>query len=202
MLVISILVVVVVIAAVAVTILFDMLTEKDYRVLVTLRQWQTLVGAILGFVTGAGIIAISTEVQNDSERLREAEQLKRVGEALFTEAKMLDTVLARAELMRAVFSAGNGTCTSDVLELTHTFQRETPIYDVAIPHFVEVGAENLSLFVNFYGTFGELERDLASYVSASCVAPRPDVETLVFEKIASARKAFTAIAAQYSTGTP
>lgn len=202
MLVISIILVSLIISAVSALILFDIFTDNDYSALVTLRDWQTLVGAILGFITGAGIIAISTEVQNDSERLRETEQLKRVGEALLIEAATLDHVLGRAEGMREIFNAADGKCPSSVLELAHTFQRDTPIYNVAIPYFVDVGAENLSLFVSFYGTYGELQRDLASWVSADCSAAQPNIKVLYFEKLAAGRKAFAALAAQYRTGNP
>jgi hypothetical protein len=207
MLVFLIMLVVLIISAVSALILFDVFTDEEYSALVTLRNWQTLVGAILGFVTGAGIIAISTTMQIESDQLREAEQLKRVGEALIIEAETLDSVLGRAEGLRGVIDGVAGACPSDVLELAHSFQRETPIYDMAIPHFVEVGAANLSLFVSFYGTYGELQRDIASWVSADCIATQPNIKGLFFDKLAAGRKTFAALAAQYPhrkpvTGTP
>jgi len=193
----AIAIVALVILSLAMTIFIDVTTEGRLTSLALLRQWQTLIGTMLGFVTGAGILAISSAISDRTEHVRQQEELQRVGEALLVEASTLDEVLQRAEGLRAVLERAKDTCAPEVLEINASIHHDTPMYDAAVPHFVAVGAPNLSLFVGFYATYGELERNLASYVDRGCPPVGPETEALIFAKLASARTAFRAIAAEY-----
>jgi len=196
----AILIVALVIVALSALIVVDIRTGGENPQLGLLRQWQTLIGTMLGFVTGAGILAISTAISAETEQARKADELRRVGEALLVEASTLNEVLKRAEGLQARIDSANGSCPSQVLDINASMARDTPMFDAAVPHFVAVGAPNLSLFVGFYATYGELRRNLASYVSHGCPPVSPGTAVSVFEKLASARKAFDVIEAHYRKG--
>lgn len=194
---IAITVVALVILALGAMIVIDISTGGRLAALGILRQWQTLIGTMLGFVTGAGILAISTGISDRSDALRRQDELQRVGEALLVEARTLDEVLGRAAGLRAAFETAKRSCPSELLEINASIHHDKPMYDAAVPHFVAVGAPNLSLFVDFYGTYGEIERNIASFVSRGCPPVGPEAEASVFAKLAAARKAFQAIEAEY-----
>ena len=81
---------------------------SEKKSMTLLRHWQDLIGTMLGFVTGADILAMSTAIQNDTEQQPKTEELHRVGWALLVEAQTLDNILEQTEGMRALIKAGNG----------------------------------------------------------------------------------------------
>jgi hypothetical protein len=74
---------------------------SEKKSITLLRDWQDLIGTMLGFVTGA-------DIQNDTEQQPKTEELHRVGWALPVEAQTLDNILEQTEGMRALIKAGNG----------------------------------------------------------------------------------------------
>src|SRR5215207_386018 len=96
----AVLLVLVVIAVMVAIIIFDVFTLGTKGRLNALRQWQALIGTMLGFVTGAGVLAISSAIQDETQVRRDREALVQVGNALRVEARDLDSVLARAQLLR------------------------------------------------------------------------------------------------------
>ncbi len=197
----AVLLVLVVIALLVTIIVFDVFTLGSKGRLNALRQWQTLIGTMLGFVTGAGVLAISSAIQDETQLRRNQEALVQVGHALRVEAKDLDGVLARAQLLRETLMPSDPNkpagCSGPVNELVDAFQRETPIYTAAVPNFIEVGEPNLALFVSFYASFEELARAAKQYSDAGCPVVAKETVALFYGRIDAARADFASIAAIY-----
>jgi hypothetical protein len=198
----AVLLVLVVIAILVAVIAFDVFTLGTKGRMNALRQWQVLIGTMLGFVTGAGVLAISSAIQDETQLRRDQEALVQVGNALRVEAKDLDGVLARAQLLRETLMPSDPNkpagCSGTVNELIDAFQRETPIYTAAVPNFIEVGEPNLALFVSFYASFDELARAAKQYGDDNCPVVSPETVTLFYDRIDAARADFASIAEIYT----
>ncbi|KQV08701.1 hypothetical protein [Devosia sp. Root105] len=197
----AVLLVLVVIALLVAIIIFDVFTLGTKGRLNALRQWQTLIGTMLGFVTGAGVLAISSAIQDETQVRRNQEALVQVGNALRVEARDLDGVLARAQLLRDTLMPSDPNkpagCSGTVNELVDAFQRETPIYTAAVPQFIAVGEPNLALFVSFYAGFEELARAAKQYGDNGCPVVAKETVALFYGRIDAARADFARIAAIY-----
>ena len=197
----AVLLVLVVIALLVAIIIFDVFTLGTKGRLNALRQWQTLIGTMLGFVTGAGVLAISSAIQDETHVRRNQEALVQVGNALRVEARDLDGVLARAQLLRDTLMPSDPNkpagCSGTVNELVDAFQRETPIYTAAVPQFIAVGEPNLALFVSFYAGFEELARAAKQYGDNGCPVVAKETVALFYGRIDAARADFARIAAIY-----
>ena len=197
----AVLLVLVVIALLVAVIAFDVFTLGTKGRLNALKQWQVLIGTMLGFVTGAGVLAISSAIQDETQVRRDREALGQVGTALKVEASDLDSVLARAQLLRDTLMPSDphkpAGCSGPVNELVDAFQRETPIYSAAVPNFVRVGEPNLALFVSFYAGFEELARAAKQYGDNGCPVVAKETVALFYGRIEAARADFARIAAIY-----
>lgn len=197
----AVLLVLVVIALLVAVIAFDVFTLGTKGRLNALKQWQVLIGTMLGFVTGAGVLAISSAIQDETQVRRDREALVQVGTALKVEASDLDSVLARAQLLRDTLMPSDphkpAGCSGPVNELVDAFQRETPIYSAAVPNFVRVGEPNLALFVSFYAGFEELARAAKQYGDNGCPVVAKETVALFYGRIEAARADFARIAAIY-----
>ena len=180
---------------------FDVFTIGTKSRLNALRQWQGLIGTMLGFVTGAGVLAISSAIQDEVQLKRNQEALVQVGNALRVEAEDLDGVLTRAQLLRDTLMVTDPAkpvgCGGPVNEIIDAFQRETPIYAAAIPNFVEVGEPNLSLFVSFHAGFQELARAAKQYSDDGCPVVANETVALFYERVDAARADFAKIVSIY-----
>lgn len=197
----AVLLVVVVIALVVAIIAVDVFTLGTKGRLNALKQWQVLIGTMLGFVTGAGVLAISSAIQDETQVRRDREALVQVGNALRVEASDLDGVLARAQMLRDTLMPSDPNkpagCSGPVNELVDAFQRKTPIYAAAVPNFVEVGEPNLALFVSFYAGFEELARAAKQYSDDGCPVVAKETVALFYGRIDAVRADFEKIAAIY-----
>lgn len=197
----AVLLVLVVIALLVAVIVFDVFTLGTKGRLNALKQWQVLIGTMLGFVTGAGVLAISSAIQDETQVRRDREALVQVGTALKVEASDLDSVLARAQLLRDTLMPSDphkpAGCSGPVNELVDAFQRETPIYSAAVPNFVRVGEPNLPLFVSFYAGFEELARAAKQYGDNGCPVVAKETVAMFYGRIEAARADFARIAAIY-----
>ncbi|OEO33323.1 hypothetical protein VW23_000045 [Devosia insulae DS-56] len=197
----AVLLVLVVIAVMVAIIIFDVFTLGTKGRLNALRQWQALIGTMLGFVTGAGVLAISSAIQDETQVRRDREALVQVGHALRVEARDLDSVLARAQLLRETLMPSDPNkpagCSGTVNELVDAFQRETPIYTAAVPNFIEVGEPNLALFVSFYAGFEELARAAKQYADNGCPVVAKETVTLFYSRVDAVRADFATIAEIY-----
>jgi len=193
--------VLIVIAILVAVIAFDVFTLGTKGRLNALRQWQVLIGTMLGFVTGAGVLAISSAIQDETQVRRDREALVQVGNALRVEASDLDSVLARAQLLRGTLMPSDpqkpAGCSGVVNELVDAFQRETPIYSAAVPNFVKVGEPNLALFVSFYAGFEELKRAAKQYGDNGCPVVAKETVALFYGRIDAVRADFAKITAIY-----
>jgi len=197
----AILLVVGVIALLVAIIVFDVFTLGTKGKLSALKQWQTLIGTMLGFVTGAGVLALSTAIQDETRHERNQQALVQVGNALRVEASDLDGVLSRAQSLGPSLMPSDPNkppgCSGPVNEMIDAFQRETPIYTAAVPNFIEVGEPNLALFVSFYAGFEELARAAKQYADDGCPIVSKDTVGLFYSGIEDTRADFAKIAQSY-----
>ncbi|RJG42826.1 MULTISPECIES: hypothetical protein [unclassified Mesorhizobium] len=205
MLAISSIAVALIVAGLVIVILTDIRTDGAVTWIGTLREWQTMLGTLIGFATAAGILALSTAFQQETTAQRNAEATVHAGHALAVEARSMNDVLQRVRQTAATFHAvsgdaaavGSAGCSGVIEELDNAFVRSTPIYDSIAPKLADFGDPNLALFVNFYATHSGILRDADYYVSKGCPPTRPEVATQFMKRLDDANDYYQRIAKIY-----
>jgi hypothetical protein len=205
MLAISSISVALIVAGLVVVILTDIRTDGSVSWIGRLRDWQTMLGTLIGFATAAGILALSTAFQDEATAERNAEATIHAGRALAIEARSMNDVLQRVRQAVTTFHAVSGSaeasnsagCSGVIQELDNAFVRNTPIYESIAPKLADFGDPNLALFVNFYATHSGIVRDGDFYVSKGCPPTRPEVATQFMKRLDDANDYYQRIAKIY-----
>jgi hypothetical protein len=130
----------------------------------SVREWQTLIGAVLGFLGAAGVLVFSATLERDQEAYRSDREARAIGLGLAIEAERLTLDLqgGRYMITNMTFEGADGSRQCAILfeELARLLDSETPVYDAVLPRMVDFGDDNLQSFVRFYGVY----RDINSLV--------------------------------------
>jgi hypothetical protein len=149
---------------------WDFGTRPAGQRLMSVREWQALLGAVLGFLGAAGVLVFSTALERDQEVYRSDREARAIGLGLAIEAERLTLDLqgGRYMIANSVFEGPDGSrqCTILFEEMARLLDEQTPVYDAVLPRMVDFGDENLQSFVRFYGVY----RDIRSLVTNQ----RPD----------------------------
>ena len=138
-----------------------------------LREWQSTLGTVMGFVGGAGVLILGTALDRQAEADREDHAAHAIGQALAYEAERMAGAL---ELGRQ-FAAGidmtdpvrvSQACGSMARAVHEQMQERTPVFDASVQRLVDFGDQNLSNFVRFYAFYADLRQTLANVDEATC----------------------------------
>ena len=162
-----------VLAAAIFTVGSDVFRRPGGERLDALREWQGLIGAVLGFMGAAGVLVLGTAIEGDQERQRVAEREQAIGYGLALEAEGMANGLASILGIVNLIKADPGqddqrTCDNFITTMIAVLDRETPVYDSALNDMMAFGDDNLALFVRFFGLYGEIVRDLRQFDRTWC----------------------------------
>jgi hypothetical protein len=169
----AILLIVVVIVATILTVGSDVVRRPDGEKLVAFKDWQALIGAVLGFMGAAGVLVLGTAIEGDQERQRAVARQHAIGYGLALEAERisngLTSVIGIANLIRANPEQDYElTCNNFISTMSDVLARDTPVYLAALDEMIEFGDQNLALFVRFFGLHSEIVQDLGRFDRKWC----------------------------------
>jgi hypothetical protein len=158
----AVLLIVVVLAAAVFVVGTNVIERPKGERLHALKDWQSLIGSVLGFMGAAGVLVLGTSIQNDQTR---AEALKRehtIGLALAYEAEALTNEIAgMIAIVNIINTQPEGTdwsyaCNELVKELANSIDGDKPVWTAALGEMVGFGDQNLQLFVRYHLYYDEL----------------------------------------------
>lgn len=158
----AILLIVVVLAAAMFAVGTDVVGRPKGERLHALKDWQSLIGAVLGFMGAAGVLVLGTAIQNDQTREQAARREHTIGLALAYEAEALTNEIAGmigvVNLINAQPAGQDWTfaCNELVSELAKSVEQDKPVWTAALGEMVEFGDQNLQLFVRYHLYYDEL----------------------------------------------
>jgi hypothetical protein len=169
----AILLILVVLAASVFAVGSDVFRRPAGERLHALKDWQGLIGAVLGFMGAAGVLVLGTAIEGEQERQRAAAEEHAIGYGLALEAERiangLATVLGIVNLIQSDPDQDyQRTCDNFITTMTDVLDRETPVYDAALDDMIAFGDNNLSLFVRFFSLHGEIVQDLGRFDRKWC----------------------------------
>ena len=158
----AIVLIVVVLAAAVFAVGSDLFRRPAGERLSGLKDWQGLIGAVLGFMGAAGVLVLSTQFDADQARQQSVEKAHTIGLALAYEAESLSNGLAGMVAIINIIEAQPPdqdwayACTEFVKVLAKTVAGEKPVWTAALGEMVAFGDENLQLFVRYHLYYDEL----------------------------------------------
>jgi hypothetical protein len=168
------LLIVVVLIATVLAVGSDVVAREQGQRLHALKDWQALIGAVLGFMGAAGVLVLGTAIDADQQRQRTFEREHAIGLAMALEAERLSNFVAGdLGIINLIHAQPAGqdfakTCTNFVATLVETLDKQKPVYAAALSQMIEFGDFNLTLFVRYYGYFDDLVEDAKSFDPQLC----------------------------------
>jgi hypothetical protein len=157
--------VVVVVAGVATIIGLDLSGRPPGQRLGGVKEWQPLLGAVLGFLGAAGVLVASNVIQAEAARGRALQANHAIGMALALEAERLFVGVRGGLSIGGQIDAmadpqAGAVCRSYAATLRRILSPNTPIYSAALGSVGDFGDYNLAVFVRFYAAYQDFLRDL------------------------------------------
>ena len=197
--------VVIVLCAAAFAVASDVLRRPQGERLNGLKDWQSLIGAVLGFMGAAGVLVLGTAIEGDQEQQRAASREHAIGFAMALEAERLSNFIAGdLGIINLIHAQPPGqdfarTCTNFVATVIETLDKEKPVWLAALGQMIEFGDRNLALFVRYYGYYDDLVIDAKQFSPELCARDGENQINQFERRLAFAFSLYRDIAAVYGT---
>jgi hypothetical protein len=167
-----------------------------------LKQWQGLIGSVLGFLGAAGVLVLSNAIEADEADARAQRLAHAIGYGMALEAEKLSIGLATGRTIGEMIELEGdpnpaATCLSYRQTLERVLSPQTPVYDAVLGNMVDFGDENLGVFVRFFSFYGEFLRGLEEIDEAACGAAPADEIAFMQSQIGHGISYYGIIAGNY-----
>jgi hypothetical protein len=170
------------------------------------HAWQGTIGTVAGFVTAAGILALTTIIQQDADRERAAQAAYAIGHGLAIEAERLVNPLQIGRYIIADIDLEGADVADQCWNLAQSLHEilvsETPVYNAVLSNMMDFGDENLAVFVRFFGNYADFRHYVGTMDRALCDASGADQIRYLSSSINNALGFYGIIAARYTAITP
>jgi hypothetical protein len=187
-------------------ILFDVRAKGWPNWLSTLRDWQSTLGTVAGFLSAAGALMLSSAIQSNAEAERADRAAAAIGQALAYEVERMVGPLQTAYSIATTISPADAAlphvCTNLMRDMLQTLVDATPVYDAVLGQTPDFGDYNLALFTRTYAYFHDFRREIGTDADARCRAnPAGEIE-YVKQIMRSGFAYYQLVAASYPAVTP
>jgi hypothetical protein len=167
-----------------------------------LRQWQGLIGSVLGFLGAAGVLVLSNAIEAEEAQARARQLAHAMGYGMALEAEKLSIGLATGRAIGEMIRLEGdpspaSTCLNYRLTLQRVLSPETPVFDAVLTNMVDFGDENLGVFVRFFSFYSEFLRGLDEIDEVACGAAAADEIAFMRSQIGHGIDYYAIIAGNY-----
>ncbi|MHB1103268.1 MAG: hypothetical protein ACYC0C_10960 [Devosia sp.] len=195
-----------VVLSLVVLLALDLRRHKQSEWIEELKQWQSLLGAVLGFLGAAGVLVLGSAIESDNERARQAQAAHAIGTGLALEVERLSVGLQVGRQIGASVDFADPALVQVCADYAKALQRalapDTPVYDAVLGRMVDFGDVNLSVFVRFYAFYEDFLRGLPEIDEAACTAAAGDEIRYIIGQINGGLGYYEIIAKRYDTTPP
>jgi hypothetical protein len=191
-----------VVAAIVALLALDLGRTEHRHWLDALKSWQQLIGAVLGFLGAAGVLVLSTAIQQTNDQVKAANAAHAIGYGLALEVERMGVGLKLGKAIGQMIDPATDadlarTCLSYSRNLQSHLLGATPVYDAVLPRMVDFGDENLGIFVRFYGYFDDFKQGLKEVDQVACDAAAADEITYMQHQLEGGLGLYAIIAGNY-----
>ena len=200
----AILLILVVLAAAVFAVGSDVLRRPAGERLHGIKDWQGLIGAVLGFMGAAGVLVLGTAIQDDQNRAAQVQREHAIGYGLALESERLaNGLISAVSIVNLIASDPDQdyalTCNNFIATLNDILPRETPVWTAALGSMIAFGDNNLAVFVRFYGLYDELVVDAQRFNRILCDADGKNQIEQLGHNLARAVEFYRIISDRYGT---
>ena len=190
-----------VVAAIGALLAVDLGRTEHRHWLDAFKSWQQLIGAVLGFLGAAGVLVLSTAIQQDSDMRKSAAAAHEIGLGLAYEVESMGIGLKTGQAIGTMIDLASPTiqptCVSYATTMQRVLEPSTPVYTAVLPRMVDFGDANLELFVRFYAIYASFLRELPDEISEGCAAAPVEETRYMIGQVGHAMDLYAIIARNY-----
>lgn len=190
-----------VVAAIGALLALDLGRTDHAHWLDALKSWQQLIGAVLGFLGAAGVLVLSTAIQQDLDVRKRADEAHAIGLGMALEVERMAIGLKLGQQIGATIDFADPQLAQTCVGFSQAMQRglspATPVYNAVLPQMVSFGDANLAIFVRFYSFYSDFVRGLKEVNQAACDAAAADEIRFVMSQINGGMGYYEIIARNY-----
>ena len=190
-----------VVAAIGALLALDLGRTDHGHWLDALKSWQQLIGAVLGFLGAAGVLVLSTAIQQDLDVRKRGDEAHAIGLGMALEVERMAIGLKLGQQIGAMIDFTDPQLAQTCVNFSDAMQRglspATPVYNAVLPQMVSFGDANLGIFVRFYSFYADFVRGLKEVNQAACGAAAADEIRFVMSQINGGMGYYEIIARNY-----
>ena len=202
----AVLLVVAVVAALAVVLTIQLRRVPLNERLAELKDWQGLIGSVLGLLGAAGVLVLGSAIETEQARARAqaASHAIGTGMALEVEKLMLGLQVGR-QIGQGIDMNGPdlaSACVQYSTALKRVMSPSTPVYNSVLGSTADFGDVNLALFVRFYAFYEEFLRNLTDIDQRACDNAAADEIGFMMSQLNGGMGYYEIIARNYDIAPP
>jgi hypothetical protein len=193
-----------VVAGVGAMLGLDSRRERSGHWLDVVRQWQGLIGSVLGFLTAASVLVLGQALTSYEASARAQTSAHAIGFGLALEAERISSGL------RSGLDIGNvlqfegvdltGECQRFTDEiLTRDLPQDDPVYKAVLADLEQFGEANLATFVRFFAFYDDFRHELTLERNDDCVNNPADTMKYIVRRLDGGQLLYQVIANEYHT---
>lgn len=190
-----------VVAAIGALLALDLGRTDHAHWLDALKSWQQLIGAVLGFLGAAGVLVLSTAIQQDLDARKRVDEAHAIGLGMALEVERMAIGLKLGQQIGATIDFNDPQLAQTCVSFSEAMQRglspATPVYNAVLPQMVSFGDANLAIFVRFYSFYSDFVRGLKEVNQAACDVAAADEIRFVMSQINGGMGYYEIIARNY-----
>jgi hypothetical protein len=171
-----------------------------------LKEWQSLIGAVLGFLGAAGVLALTYAIDSEQQRQQAERAAYSIGLGLALEVERLAVGLQVGRDIGAFIDFSEDKagelpqlCLSYSLAVQRALAPDTPVYNAVLPRMIDFGEANLGVFVRFFSFYADFTRAIKEVDQAACNDAAEDEIRYIISQINGGLGFYEIIAGRYDT---
>lgn len=161
-----------VVAALAVVLVLDLRRAGPGQRLAQIREWQGLIGSVLGLLGAAGVLVLGSAIESEQARARAQDAAHAIGTGMALEVEKLMLGLQVGRQIGAGIDLDGPNLPSACRQFSTALKRvlspNMPVYRSVLGSTADFGEVNLALFIRFYAYYEEFLRNLDDIDQGAC----------------------------------
>jgi hypothetical protein len=182
----------------------DSRRRRDGHWLDVVREWQGLIGSVLGFLTAASVLVLGQALTSYQAEAKAQASAHAIGFGLALEAERISSGLKSGLDIGGMLTFEGTDLTAECQRftdeiLTRDLPQDVPVYRAVLGDLEQFGDTNLATFVRFFAFYDDFRHELALERNDDCVNNPAETMKYIVRRLNGGQQLYQVIANEYHT---